>query len=283
MATRKTTTKKNLDKKGEAPEEANFLLGAQAMATEESQVMKAISDLKEVFTSWFDGMLSIMQDIKTDIHDFGARLSEAKHQISNTEDNVSGMQKNVQTMENQVKLLNSRIEDLENRNRRCNLRLVNLPEKAEGGNAVKFLEEWLPEVFRASLSSPVIIERAHQIGRLPNSSAMEKKYPRVLIMKFLNFQDRQRVMGAARQMKKVKYQDHRVMFFPDFSAEVHKQRQQFDGVKKRLQSLNIKCRFGYPAKLIISCNGKNTICNTPEEVERLVGAGSREGRGDIEQ
>ena len=73
------------------------------------------------------------------------------------------------------------------------------------------------------------------------------------------------------------------MFFPYFSAEVRKQRQQFDGVKKRLQSLNMKCRFGYPAKLIISCNGKNTICNTPEEVERLVGAGVMEERGDVEQ
>lgn len=92
-------------------------------------------------------------------------------------------------------------------------------------------------------------------------------------MKFLNFQDRQRVMGAAREMKMVKYQDHRIMFFPDFSVEMHKQRQQFDGVKKHLQSLNIEYRFGNPAKLIISRNRKNTICNSPEEVERLVGAG----------
>lgn len=177
MATPKTTIKKNLDKKGEVPEEANILLGAEAMANEESQVMKAISALKDVFTSRFDSVLSAMQDIKMDIRDFGARLSEAEHRISNTEDNVSGMQKNVQTMENHVKLLNSRIEDLENRNRQCKLRLVNLPEKAEGGNAVKFLEEWLPEVFRASLSSPVIIERPHRIGRPPSRCATEQKYP----------------------------------------------------------------------------------------------------------
>lgn len=279
MATRKTTTKKNPDKKEEMPEEAKILLGTEAMANEESEVMKAISDLKDVFASKFDGVLSAIQDIKTEIRDFGGRISEAEHRISNTEDNISGMQKTVQTMENQVELLNSRIEDLENRNRRCNLRLVNLPEKVEGSNAVRFLEDWLSNVFETSLTSPLIIERAHRIGRLPRH-ATEQKYPRVLIMKFLNFQDRQRVMGAAREMKMVKYQEHRVMFFPDFSAEVRKQRKQFEGVKKRLQSLNIEYRFGYPAKLIVCHNGQNTVCNSPEEVEKLIEAGDTVEQGD---
>lgn len=278
MATRKTTTKKNIDKKEETPEEAKILLGTEAMANEENEVMKAISDMKDVFASKFDGVLSAIQDIKTEIRDFGGRISEAEHRISSAEDSITGMQKTVQTMENQVELLNSRIEDLENRNRRCNLRLVNLPEKAEGNNAVRFLEDWLPNVFE-TLSSPLTIERAHRIGRLPRH-ATEQKFPRVLIMKFLNFQDRQRVMGAAREMKVVKYQEHRVMFFPDFSAEVRKQRKQFEGVKKRLQSLNIEYRFGYPAKLIVSCNGHNTICTSPEEVDKLIKAGDTRQRGD---
>lgn len=117
MAIRKTTTKKNPDKKGETPEGANIVLGTEAMANEEWKVMKAISDLKDVFTSKFYNVLSTIQDIKTEIRDFGGRLSEAEQRISSTEDNISGMQKTMQTLENQVELLNSRIEDLENRQR----------------------------------------------------------------------------------------------------------------------------------------------------------------------
>lgn len=165
-----------------------------------------------------------------------------------TEDNVDALQKTVQTHVNQIEVLSSRIDDLENRHRRNNLRLVNLPERAEGADAVRFLEKWLREVFGASLPSPVVIERAHRIGRPP---AAEQRYPRVMIMKFLNFCDRQRVMEAARKMKAVTYQQHKVMFFPDFSMDVRKQRRQFDGVKKRLQALNIDYRLRYPAKLTV--------------------------------
>lgn len=46
-----------------------------------------------------------------------------------------------------MEMLSTRLDDLENRYRRSNLRLVNLPGKAEGTDTVKFLEEWLPEVF----------------------------------------------------------------------------------------------------------------------------------------
>ncbi|KAL1250726.1 hypothetical protein QQF64_018522 [Cirrhinus molitorella] len=43
----------------------------------------------------------------------------------------------------------------------------------------------------------------------------------------------------AREMGIVKYQEHKVMFIPDFSIAVRKQRKQFDDVKKRLQVLNV--------------------------------------------
>ncbi len=91
-------------------------------------------------------------------------------------------------------------------------------------------------------------------------------------MKFLNFRDRQRVMDAAREKKTVMYQQHKVMFFQDFSMEVRRQRRQFDGMKKRLQALNIEYRFRYPAKLTIRHGGQMMTCSTSEEVERLIEA-----------
>lgn len=273
MTNRKTTTKKQLDKQGERSGEASMqqlvagdIAGANAN-DEGDEVMRAISDMRSVFSSKFDGVLSAIQDIKKDIHDFGARLSEAEQRISTAEDNMEAVQKTVHTHESQIDSLNSRLDDLENRHRRNNLRLVNLPETTEGTDAVKFLEEWLREVFGASLPSPVIIERAHRIGRPPPA---EQKYPRVLIMKFLNFCDRQRVMEAARKMKAVPYGQHKVMFFPDFSVEVRRQRRQYDGVKKRLQALNIDYRLRYPAKLTVMMEGQSKTYDSPKDVEKLL-------------
>lgn len=52
--------------------------------------------------------------------------------------------------------------------------------------------------------------------------------------------------------------------------EVHKQRRQFDGVKKRLQALNIEYRFRYLVKLTIRHGGQMLTCSTSEEVERFI-------------
>lgn len=40
--------------------------------------------------------------------------------------------------------------DLEARSRSSNLRLVNMPEKAEGDDACCFLEKWIPEALDIS-------------------------------------------------------------------------------------------------------------------------------------
>ncbi|CAM4670425.1 unnamed protein product [Leuciscus chuanchicus] len=178
-------------------------------------------------------------------------------------------------------VLNAVQEIKKNRNRRCNLRLVNLPEKVEGKDAANFLEKWLFDVFGAStFPSPIVIERAHRIGKPPTKP---QQYPRILIMKFLNFRDRQRVIQAAREMGTVKYEEHKVMFFPDFSVAVRKQRKEFNDVKKRLQTLNISYRFVYPAKLSLLYKGQWKICETAGDAQKCIqefGEASGEQRKD---
>ena len=253
MANRRNT-RKNPEESPDGDEaNGSAKLTSEATTNEENDVMKALADMKHFFTSQFEGVLNAIQGIKNEISEFGGRLAEAEHRISDTEDNVDKLQKTVKTLESRVVTLSADLDDLENRSRRCNLRLVNLPEKAEWTDAANFLEKWLTDVFGAStFPSPVIIERAHRIGRL---QAKPQQYPRILIMKFLNFRDRQRVIQAAREMGIVKFQEHKVMFFPDFSVAVRKQRKQFDDVKKRLQVLNIPYRFMYPAKLSSRASG----------------------------
>lgn len=65
--------------------------------------------------------------------------------ISATEENVSELQNKVKTLEGKYKDLEEKLLDLEARSRRPNLRLVNLPEGAEGEDTCAFLESWIPE------------------------------------------------------------------------------------------------------------------------------------------
>lgn len=93
---------------------------------------------------------------------------------------------------------------METRSRLNNLRLVNLPEGAEGPDPCSFLENWAPEVLDLTpLRCPIVMERAHRIGPKKEAGAP----PRTLIMKLLNYKDKLRIIRAAREKKDILYKN----------------------------------------------------------------------------
>ncbi len=249
----------------EKEEDANMLTTDMSASAAEG-ILEAIAALKKDIGSKFDGVLTVINGIKSDFKDFAARLEQAEDRIGNIEDDIAGEKTKTAMLEKQVSELTSKVDDLENRSRRSNLRLVNLPEKVEKGNAVAFLEKWLPDVLGPeTFPAPLVIERAHRLPGAPQSSA-----PRVMIMKFLNFNDKIRVMQAARKKGKIMYENHHVMFFQDISTELHKKRKRFDDVKQHLRDLKIDYGIIYPAKLRLIHQGKPHVFADPTGVESFI-------------
>lgn len=240
-----------------------------------NMIMKAITDMRDEFSANFTGVLTAIQGIKHDFNEFSNRLAEAEQRIGDTEDNVTTLQKSVADLQKQVLSLSAKTEDQENRSRRNNLRLINLPEGAEGRVAAAFLESWLPEVFGAdSFPYPVFVERAHRLqGR------QDRNIPRALIMRFLNFKDKERVIRAARAKGKVMFKEQEVKFFQDVSRETHIKRKRFDEVKQQLKALNVQYGILHPARLRVTHAGRSQIFDTPEDAAAFV-RGLSDGRGE---
>lgn len=198
--------------------------------------------------------------IRTDLDAIKGRLTTAESRISDTEDTTAQLKSKVTDLETKMKVLTEKNEDLENRSRRSNIRLIGLPENTEGKDAETFLERWLPDVLGAEIfPSPVRIERAHRIPSGSVKSTSPASPPRPLILKFLNFRDKVRVMKAAQEKGKVMHENRQVKFFSDFSAEVQRQRKAYDSVKQILRSQGIQYGLQFPAKLRITHGGKNII------------------------
>lgn len=231
-----------------------------------TEILEAITALKNDFGSKFDGVLTAIHGIKSDFKDFSERLVQAENRIGDVEDDIAGEKTKMAALEKQVSELTSKVDDLENRSRRSNLRLINLPEKIEKGNAAAFLENWLPAVLGPeTFPAPLVIERAHRLPGAPHSTL-----PRVMIMKFLNFQDKSRVLQAARKKGKIMFEGHHVMFFQDISTELHKKRKRFDDVKQRLRDLGIEYGLIYPAKLRLFHGGKPHVFIDPAGVDSFI-------------
>ncbi len=232
-----------------------------------SGVIQAINSMKVDMASQFETVLSAVQDIKNQFAECFGRLTQTEERISQTEVSVSTLQSTTNAHEKKITALAWKIDDLENRSRRSNLRLLGLPEKSEGNDACTFLENWLPEALDMEpLRKPLAIERAHRIGYMRKTAADTKSIPRVMIVKFLDYRDKKRVMRAARAKKDVLFQNHRIMFFPDLSAEVNKQRRQFDEVKKKLRAKGLMYGFIFPARLRVTVDGHTHVFQSPSEV-----------------
>lgn len=232
-------------------------------------VIQILDGIRNDFSTKLDVVLSAIQDVKRDVQDFSVRMDGAEMRISSVEDAINSEKGKIDALVKQVALLTNKLEDLENRSRRSKLRLVNVPEKIEGHDAVAFLEKWLPEALGpATFPRQPLIERAH---RLPGRTQPNRPpSPRVLIVKFLNFQDKVRVMRAAMAKGKVICGGQEVMFFPDLSTDLHRRRRGFDRVKQQLRAMNVRYGLIYPAKLRVSSGGHTHVFETPADAEKFI-------------
>ncbi len=122
--------------------------------------------------------------------------------------------------------------DMEDRSRRNNVRLVGLPEGAEGSDAAGFLRvnisKWIPSLRDRDIET----NRAHHVydGR-KNSDR-----PRTLIFRVLRWHDRSEILKGARQAYPVKCAQDNVtlLFFPDFSPATTIRRKAFNPVLKKM-------------------------------------------------
>lgn len=141
-------------------------------------------------------------------------------------------------------------DDFENRLRRNNLRLIGVPEKAEGSNPTDFFEHWLAQLIGKDRLSPLfVVERAH---RVPTRAMPPGAPPRPVLARILHYKDRDTILRAARDIPDIRIDNGKISIFPDFSAEVQRRRLQFFDVKKRLRALQLPYAMLYLARLRVA-------------------------------
>ena len=106
--------------------------------------------------------------------------------------------------------------------RRSNLKIVNIPEGSERDqDPTKFVSDLLMKVTGPGVfNSPPEIERAHRsLGPRPGEAGAGK--PRTFIVKFLRFQEKEKVLRWARQ-RNMDYRGSELRMYPNISAALAK-------------------------------------------------------------
>ncbi|MGH0117591.1 UNVERIFIED_CONTAM: hypothetical protein FKN15_005093 [Acipenser sinensis] len=148
-----------------------------------------------------------MKDLKVDLSSLCARVD--KHT------------KSASLCSTRLDQLEAKTADLEDRNRRPNLRMVGLEENSEGPDAAAFLMKSLPQWFPSLADKKIDVMLAHCIY---NGRPKTNDRPRTRIFNLLRYSDHQSILQAARK-NPLYLSGKEIKFFPDYSncmAQHHK-------------------------------------------------------------
>ncbi len=148
------------------------------------------------------------------------------------------------------------------------MRLVGLPEGAEGSNAAGFLRvnlsKWIPSLKGCNIE----IDRAHRVydGRKGSDR------PRTLIFRVLRWHDRSEIPKGARQAYPMKCTQDNVMlqFFSDFSPATASRRKSFIPVLKKMSALGLQPFLTYLAVIKLRHKGEPRSFDSPQKAEDFI-------------
>lgn len=236
-------------------------------------ILNAIRQLKLELLAHLDASMDNIQIRLNSIHGklsiLGDQVEELEPRVSSNQDNLLDLEKRVKSMEVENVYLREKVKESENRSRAYNLRVLHVPEQAEGCDILGFMGELIPSLLgKENFPQPLILDKAH---RTPTFRRQETRTgPRPILVKLLNFQDKVKILHLAREKKELRFNGVRVHIFPDFSAALLQKRWEFDQVKKKLRDRNLKYSLLYPARLKILSDGKSIIFNCPNDANAFL-------------
>ena len=136
-------------------------------------------------------------------------------------------------------------------NMKCNnIRIIGIPQGEEEEQGIENLfEKVMMENFRNLVREKVIeIQETH---RVPINRKPKRHTSRNIIIKMAKFQDKDRILKAAREKQEVTNKEAPIRLAADFSMETLQARREWQKIFQVLRTRGLQPRLLYPARLSI--------------------------------
>lgn len=244
-------------------DQASSKLDAVLAAVEKLE--ETINQTRTSLESKIDKVAIDLTHLRADHRKLADRTATLETTIADIKPQVVQTDKRVQKLLNRVEFLEERTEDAKGRARRNNVHVVGLPEGKEGRDPTSYVENRLCDLLPEGVLSPhFVVEQAHRVPARPPPTGSNL---RPFLIRLLNYRDRDTILQETRKLQDIQIHNQKIMFFPDYTIQVQRQRYSFMAVKRRLRQCNLKYSLLFPARLRVVANGKH-ISSPPQRKQR---------------
>ncbi|KAF6072925.1 hypothetical protein HJG60_010006 [Phyllostomus discolor] len=135
-----------------------------------------------------------------------------------------------------------------------NIRIIGIPEGEEEKQEIKNLvEEVMKENFPNLMREKVT--QIQETQRVPIRRNPKRPTPRQIIIKMTEFQDKERILKAAREEKEVTYKGAPIRLTADVSMETLQARREWQEILQVMRTRGLQPRLLYPERLSIKIEG----------------------------
>ena len=194
----------------------------------------------------------ITQELRKEIDQLGERTDTLEIKFDELTQYVHVLEEDNAAMKNTLSQLQLQQEDLENRERRQNLRIRGIPESVTD----KELRPYLLALFvTLAPHIPDIdwrLDRAHRsLAPKPPSGSN----PRDVVVRFHYYESKEALTVATRNKSRIDFKQAKIQIFNDLSPITLAKRRSFRPVTTHLQNHQVPYRWGFPFRLSVLKDG----------------------------
>lgn len=178
----------NVSEPGSEPTMATVAVPMDQLSAKfEKQRASLRNDFSSLIQESTKPLQTLLDTLQATVNSFQTRLSSVEASAGDNFARLVTAEADIKMLQTDNQSLLDRIDDLENRSRRANLLIVNIPEGVENGkDVVTFMSEMLKELMGPVFRVPPSLERAH---RKPTFRLDRSGPPRTVLVCFLKFQE----------------------------------------------------------------------------------------------
>lgn len=218
-----------------------------------------------------------LKEIRQSLGEAKNHIEEAEQRINQLEERENDTMSIIKQLMKDQKEMTEKLEYFENKSRQHNIRIYGVKEGLEGDDIIGFITSLLAEKLEIPPEAIQIAAAHRSLGPRPTQ---EDAAPRSLVVRFTQWNIRQKVLRAAWTKKEITIGQCRLYLSQDFSNKIYKERSRLLQLRKLLKEKNVKSHIIYQSRLKVFTEGNITTYNSFDEAE----AGLRDqgllGRGD---